>query len=329
MASRRGAVSENRYPPYEAKLDAAGITYRYVASVPLDDITRYADTQARLRIAGTPVVNQYAEKMKQGELFPPLIIWENDRSDYCLLDGNTREMAYRKRGQTHTDAYIVTNLQSDNEAIYVSSLFNAISGTPLAKDEIIRAIRAAQQLTPPMKDTRIAKDLGVSPSRVSRITSVMRFDERSERLGLATELPEDIKVILAPVTDDAVLADLHSLMLDADLKARDIKPIIKDIGEKGSEAERLQVVADERIALAPVIHAVSTGRTTAAPPARDSLMAFGRLYNLQSNFPNPADFVPVRQDTRDDWYPKLQEIHAWLATVITAYDNAGVTQGTP
>jgi hypothetical protein len=325
MAPKRTAVGENRYAPYEAKMDANNITYRYVALVPLTDVSRYADTQARLRIAGTSTVNTYAEKMRQGEVFPPIILWEDGRDGYCLLDGNTRDMAMRKLGRTHTDAYIVSGLEDDNHAIYVSSLFNTINGVSLAKDEILRAIRAGKALTNPMSDARLAKDLGVPASRISRLTSIERFNERADQLGLATEVPEDTKIALAPVVDDSVLRELHTLVLDADLKGKDIRPIVRDVSVKGSEAERLKVVTEERVALAPTIQSVAAGRTTTAPPSKDSLMAFGRIHALMGKFSDVSLFVPVRQDTRDEWYPKIQAIHDFIGELVTAYENAGVT----
>ena len=321
---KRTAVQENRYAPYEAKMDANNIAYHYVASVPLEEIARHAETQARLRIAGTSTINTYAEKMRQGELFPPVILWEDGRDGYTLLDGNTRVAALHKLGRSHTDAYIVSGLEGDNEAIYVSSLFNTINGVSLSKEEILRAVQAGKALSNPYSDARLAKDLGIPASRISRITAVERFNERAGQLGLATELPEDTKIALAPIVDDSVLRDLHTLALDADLKGKDIRPIVKDVSTKGSEAERLKVVADERKGLEPTITSVAAGRTTTAPPSKDSLMAFGRLHALMTKFPDVHQFVPVRPDTRDEWYPKLQSINVFVGQLVTAYEEAGV-----
>ena len=55
-------------------------------------------------------------------------------------------------------------------------------------------------------------------------------------------------------------------------------------------------------------------------------MAFGRLFSLMGKFPSPEDFVPVRQDTRDEWFPKIQVINGFLAKLIVAYENAGISE---
>lgn len=317
------AVKENRYLPYEAKLDAHGATYGYVASVPLADITRYPDAQARIRIAGSSTIGQYAEQMKQGEVFPPLVLGDDGSPDFMLLDGNTRKFAYEKLSRTHTDAYIVTGITGNDAAIYLSGLFNSIGPVPLTRDEILRMIRAGKANG--MADSRIAKDLGVKPTFINRLVTIDRFDARATGLGLTTDIPADTKSALAPVADDSVLRSLLDLTLDADLKGKDVRTIVKEIAGQGSEADRLKVVSDERTDRAPSIQAVATGRTTTAPPSKDSLMAFGRIHSLMGKFPNPDLWVPVRQDTRDDWYPKLQDIEAFLGGLVQSYQNAGIT----
>jgi len=317
------AVKENRYLPYEAKLDAHGATYTYVASVPLADITRYPDAQARIRIAGSSKIGEYAEKVKQGEVFPPLVLGEDGSPDYMLLDGNTRKFAYEKLGRTHTDAYIVTGIASNDAAIYLSGLFNGTNGVPLAREEVLRVVRAGK--AEGMADTRIAKDYGIKPTFVNRLVTIDRFDTRAKGLGLTTDIPADTKTALASVADDSVLRSLLDLTLDADLKGKDVRTIVKEIAGKGSEADRLKVVSDERTDRAPSITAVATGRTTTAPPSKDSLMAFGRIHSLMGKFPNPDLWVPVRQDTRDDWYPKLQDIEAFLGGLLAEYQKAGIT----
>jgi ParB-like chromosome segregation protein Spo0J len=318
------AVKENRYAPYEAKLDSRGATYQYVGQVPLADITRYADAQSRVRLSGKDMVTRYAEAMKQGEIFPPMVLGEDGTGDYMLLDGNTRKAAMESLSRTHTDAYIV-QVHDTNEAVYLSALFNGINGAPLTKDEVLRAIRAAHAMPIPPTPATLAKDLGLSPSKISRIASVDAYDSRATRLGLPTDISEDMKLAISPVADDTVFSDLLTLTMDADLKGKDIRPIVKELATKGSESDRRAVVADERTDRQTVIQQVAAGRTTTAPPAKDSLMTFGRIHTLMGKFPSPTDWVPVRQESRDDWYPKIQEIEAFLGTLLTAYEAAGIT----
>jgi hypothetical protein len=321
--AKRTAVAENRYPPYEEKLRAhgkvEGVDWRYVGSVPLSDITRYPDSQARIRLAGPEVIKAYMEKMKAGEVFPPLVLGDDETPDYLVLDGNNRLESKKRAGLTHTDAYIVTLGPDKNEAVYLSGLFNTINGVALNKEEILRAVRAARALTPPMSDARIVKDYGVAPSRLSRISAVDAYDARAATLGLTTDIPESTKVPLSRFGDDSVLRAALDLALDAELKVRDIASLVKAAAAATSEADRLKVIADERETLAPTIAAVASGRISTAPPSKDSLLAFGRLHKLMGRFPDPAEWVPIRDETRDDWAARIAEIHDFLGRLVDAY----------
>lgn len=324
VMARRTAKATNSYAPYEDKLNARGAKWRYVASVPLVDITRYPDAQARQRLSGSKTVNEYATKMQQGEVFPPLVIGEDGTVGYMMLDGNTRKAADEKLGRTHTDAYIV-EIHDSNEALYLSALFNTIGPVPLTDDEILRAIRAGLAMNPPMSGKTLAQDLGRTPLYISRIAQADAYDQRAERLGMAKDIPAQAKRILVQIPDDSVLQDAVALTLDAELKSTDLTALVKEIGKQGSEADRRRVVADDRIDRQTVIQHIASGRTTTAPPAKDSLMAFGRIHTLMGKFPDVDDWVPVRQETRDAWIGKIQEIEVFLADLSIAYQAAGIT----
>jgi ParB-like nuclease domain len=324
--AKRTAVAENRYKPYEDKLRAhglvEGVDWEYVGSVPLSDISRYPDSQARMRLAGSDLIKETVEKMRAGESYPPLVIGEDEAPNYVLLDGNRRLAAKTRLKYTHTDAYVVKLGADKNEAVYLSGLFNTINGVGLDKDEIIRAVRAARALSKPMNDTRITKDYGVSASMLSRISAVDAYDARAATLGLTTDIPESIKVPLSKFGDDSVLRSALDLVLDAELKSKDIRMLGKSAAAATSEAERLKVIADERETLAPTIAAVASGRISTAPPSKDSLLAFGRLHKLIERFPDPEDWVPIRTETRDDWAPRITEIRDFLARLVDAYADS-------
>lgn len=321
----RVVAQENRYLPYEAKLNASKVNFIYAARVALTDITRYASAQARLRLAGSSTVNEYAEKMRAGEVFPPLVLSEHEGGGYTLLDGNTRKAAYEKRGQTHADAYVITDVTDENQQVYISGLFNTINGVPFAKDEFVRMVKAGKAMDPPMSDARLAKDLGLPPARVSRIVAIERFNKRADALGLTKDITDDTKMLLAPIPDNAVVKSVLDLALDADLKGKDLRPLLKKVNGKKSEKERLKVVKDERADYATTIKDVAAGRTSTAPPSKDSRMALGRIHSLMGKFPNVDDWVPVRPEARDEWLPKIKAVAVFLDTLAIAYEAAGVT----
>lgn len=319
--SKRGTVVENRFAPYEAKFDERGLSYTYNAMVPIESITRYADAQARQRLAGSAVVRQYAEKMKAGEVFPPVTLAEFPEypDEYVLLDGNTRLPAHQKRGHTHVDAYIITGLHTMDDAVYLSGLLNGMAGQPLDKAEVLRAVRAGKSMDPPMTDAAIAKDLGVPPSRVSRLMAAERFDERAKALDLPTTLTENHKVNLAKIDLDPVFSALTRLVTDADLPVQATRDLVTKVQAESSEPERIKVIQQERGELANVIGAIAAGRAAIVPPSRDGMMALGRLNALAEKYPNPADWVPASEDLRSDWAPKIKGLIDFLGSVHAAY----------
>jgi ABC-type uncharacterized transport system involved in gliding motility auxiliary subunit len=154
---RRSAKESNRNPSYEEEFAFLGIQYRYVATVELEDIERYPDSQARIRESGLPVVQQYARKMKEGQIYPPVTLWQDGSDGYFLVDGNTRVAAKRRNGTGTTDAYIL-DLADKDQAVTISATLNTLNGAQLNRDELQRAMMAMTRLG--LTNKTIARKLG-------------------------------------------------------------------------------------------------------------------------------------------------------------------------
>ena len=78
----------------EAKLIEWAIPYDYVADFAIDDVRSLPDVQVRAteHIADDDQVDQYAEHMRQGVTFPPIVIF----GENILVDGNTRVAAAKQ-----------------------------------------------------------------------------------------------------------------------------------------------------------------------------------------------------------------------------------------
>ncbi|TFH53059.1 MAG: hypothetical protein E4G89_01170 [Methanothrix sp.] len=73
-----------------------------MAAVKLSDITLDSDLQPRVTITDA-IVDEYAEAMKQGECFPPIILF-NDGDTNWLADGYHRYKAAQRAGLEHISA---------------------------------------------------------------------------------------------------------------------------------------------------------------------------------------------------------------------------------
>lgn len=325
---RRSAKESNRNPSYEDEFNFLGIAFRYVATVELDDIERHPDSQARIRQSGMPVVQQYARKMKEGQIYPPVTLWQDGSEGYFLVDGNTRVAAKRRNGSGTTDAYIL-ELGSKDEAVAISANLNTLNGAQLNRDELQRAMMAMTRIG--LNNKTIARKLGIPASQVTRALAAEEFDKRAATQWpvadeVKEQLPRTMKSRINSVADDAVFADLAQLAVDAELTAKDVTPLLAGIKSAGSETDRRKVIADERTNRSGDIARVATGRTTKGSPILESTRSFGTLRKLVDDYTDPKQWVPANDDKRTEWLAVLEVVVPFLDRVREAYAANGHQQ---
>ena len=318
---RRSAKESNRNASYEEEFAFLGIPYRYVATVGLEDIERHPDSQARIRESGLPVVQQYARKMKEGQIYPPVTLWQDGSDGYFLVDGNTRVAAKRRNGTGTTDAYIL-ELNDKDQAVAISANLNTLNGAQLNRDELQRAMMAMTRLG--LTNKTIARKLGIPAAQVTRALAAEEFDKRAAVQWPVPEevkdqLPRTMKARINTVADDAVFAELSNLVVDADLTSKDLTPLLSGISSAGSEADRIKVIADERQNRAADIARVATGRTVKGSPILESTRAFGTLRKLMEDYENPQQWVPASDDKRLEWSAVLEMLVPFLERVRAVY----------
>lgn len=323
MSTKKNAVTINRDPKIEKLLDEHGISYTYEAMVPLSDLERHADAQSRLGTVKQADVRGYAEQMKQGAIFPPVVLWEDSVEGWVIVDGNTRVLAKRKNKATHTDAYVV-DLSTSAEAIVVSAIFNGTNGQPLSTSEIKRAILANEKMgTKRYSAKRLAKDYGVSAAYVSKIINVARAKDDLVALGVDVNALHDSALDkIGKITDDAVKRDLANLAIDAKLSQPDLAAVVRDVKAKGAEADRLKVVSDSRTEQARRIEDVKQGRAVSGNPAATAAMVMGRLNKAIETHPDAETWVPVKAEARQNVRTLASDLSDFLSKIVAAIDAA-------
>jgi hypothetical protein len=128
-------------------------------------------TQARVKL-NQEVVVEYAEKMREGEVFPPVTVFF-DGSTYWLADGFHRYFGYKSNGKTSIDADVQNGTLDD--AILFAFSANGRRGLTMT-DEDNRNIILAMLRHPEWTlwtNSAIAKHVGVSAMTVGRIKATM------------------------------------------------------------------------------------------------------------------------------------------------------------
>jgi hypothetical protein len=138
-------------------------------------------TQARLQL-NQDVVAEYAEKMRDGEVFPPVTVFF-DGSEYWLADGFHRYFATKSNAKTSIDCDVENGTQQ--EAKKYSWKANSRRGLRLNHDDYRNIILAMlrDEETKTWSNRQIAEWVGVSHSTVNRVKSSLEQDssEKTEK----------------------------------------------------------------------------------------------------------------------------------------------------
>ena len=298
-----------------------------VQSIKVADIERQPDSQSRIGNTPSWRVNELAAKWKAEAPLPPIIVWEDGVEGYLLVDGNTRTAAKRKAYGSDPDVEInayVVDLKSKTQALVLSAVFNAQGPMPLNRAERKRAILANMDLGgDAMSAKTLARDFGFAPAEITRITKTQRAKDRLSGEGLNIDgLTDTALRQINELGDDAVRQEAVDLVRDAQMVGTDITALVKEIKTKGSEAERLKVVADERTARDSDIEAAKVGKVVKGSPVTQAAMAYGRMNALIRDYSKPADWVPSDADRRREAKDRITTITDFLSRVLDAIDVA-------
>jgi len=131
-------------------------------------------TQARLQL-NQDVVAEYAEKMREGEVFPPVTVFF-DGSEYWLADGFHRYFATKSNAKTSIDCDVENGTQQ--EAKKYSWKANTRRGLRLNHDDYRNIILAMLQdiEAKEWSNRKIAEWVGVTHTTVNKIKNSLEAD---------------------------------------------------------------------------------------------------------------------------------------------------------
>lgn len=133
----------------------------------IEDIETDGGTQARVELS-QKAVNDYAELMKEGTIFPPVDVF-HDGSQYWLADGFHRLFAWRSIGSVDIEANVHKGTVRDAKWFaFQANKDRGLSLTPADRRNIVEKLLKDEEWGK-KSYSEIARHVGVSKMTVSRI----------------------------------------------------------------------------------------------------------------------------------------------------------------
>ena len=144
---------------------AGGDRIKSTVRIPLAQIEIGAGTQARTRI-NNALAEEYAEAMRDGAFFPPVIVFSDDKKTY-LADGFHRVEAAMRCGFLDIDAIVEQGTARD--ALWYALGANKAHGLRMSRADVRRAIGMALQEFLERSNKEIARQIGCGDQLVREV----------------------------------------------------------------------------------------------------------------------------------------------------------------
>lgn len=221
-----------------AQRGARIVELRFVETDAIDEAASLAN-QARDNAIAPATVDKYAEHMRNGAVFPPIVLRRNGEQ-LVVINGNHRAQAARRAG-VQVAAYVVEC--SDEQALAMTLTANETNGLSLsdaerrARVERLQTVYTAEQ---------IALELGIPRGRVSTIIGANRMIRRLREAGasdLADKLPESTLHALSRLDSDLAETALTAFSIPgANVGPTAVAKLASEAGKLESHAERVALV---------------------------------------------------------------------------------------
>lgn len=251
MAIRQRTVHEARVIGGDAKvedyLDKKGVQWTFHPAVPVDQFDADKSLRNQARIA-QPLdekrVEQYAEDMRRGDEFPPVIA-HGQPGKYVIADGNHR-LAGATRAKRPLAVYHVVG--DARTIVLITFEANTKHGLPTSEEERIQHAlylidngssipEAAQVLSLPRKT--------VEKASIARSTSD-RFRDAKLPAGTVEKLTEPIRRRLANISTDEGFAAAVNLAADAGMASNEVWELVTNVNLLRSSDKQVAFVQEQR-----------------------------------------------------------------------------------
>jgi hypothetical protein len=259
-------------------------------------------------------IDKYVLAFERGDAVPPVVF----TADGYLVDGRRRNMGMERiKGATTIPALVIDVIYSKAPEPVVNNVKQLALRLNMTHGDKMNARNIADVLfeTSPDDEPRvIAARLKVSPNTVHRVLAMRRAAERAERNHVDIEDTSRVSASHLAILGqkekqltEPVFTGVLTVSRDARLSTNEMQDLIREVGQAGSEQEKLAVIAQSVKLNQERINGLADRPT--GGPAR-VLRLYGMLRAAVGE--NPELLVVHDQDSSEDYLRKLNLMIDWL-----------------
>lgn len=251
QSKRVGEGKEQEVSPEEAAaalvedwLQRHEVAYAPLTAIPMDliDEKRSRTNQARRDSIVTDSVDRYANALRNGAVFPPIVVFPLG-GRLVIVDGNNRQAAARRVGREFIQGFVISE-ETPSELIQLLTIeANAHHG--VTPDTGWRVAQAFQLVSLGYTDQQAADAVNVNVTAVRVARAVQDAEARARKMkvnGFA-ELPVAMKQTLGTVKDDPVFFQAVKVALSTGMSLEQTREMTRMVKAIPSEAQRIDAIA--------------------------------------------------------------------------------------
>jgi len=281
-------LEDGRRPDIEAELDDKyHVKWSYVPQVPIAkfDLNKSQHNQARFEPIDPHTVEQYADAVKRGDKFPPVIAWRpTPRGRLVIIDGNHRLSAHT-RAETPVDVYEVDRDTDPRTVALMTFSFNTKHGRPTSEAE--RLSQAVYLVDNGASIDHAAAAVNLPSKALKKALARNAADRRADEVGLRRNewdtLTSTVKNRLKDIATDEGFEDAARLAYDARLGAEEVFELVATLNATKSGKRQSAIIHKYRELHAERIQAggvLKTGGRKAPSPKGRLNMMLGQVLAL-------------------------------------------------
>ena len=229
----------------EAWLADHGVKYAPPAAIPMHliDEKRSRSNQARREPIVPESVDRFAAAMKEGAVFPPIVVYA-DSGRLVIIDGNNRQAAAKRIGADTINGIMIAEETPSEVILALTVAANVRHGvTPPLDWRIQQAFTLSAS---GWNDLDAARAAGLTPAQLRSARTVREVEDRGRALKVSgfAELPASSKTVLAAVKDDSVFIALAKAAIVTRMTSEEIREVTRLLRGLSSESARLEAVAN-------------------------------------------------------------------------------------